>query len=254
MVDDYWGGPRAFKYCDMWSSDSSFAQTVEDACNIDVKGCKMYTVVKKMQNVKSKLKSLHSRRYSNLDGRVDAAQTRLRNAQQELSNHPFHESSIEEEKEAKLDFNHLQSSNLTLIAQMAKCIWVKKTDTNSKYFYTLVKERQNRTKISSISSATGQIITNPKDVEAEFVHYYTQLLGAETIVENFDASPISNGRILDGNEATNLCRPFTVEDVKKALFSIPNSKPPGPDGFSAGKLWGMMFLLLYWIFSHLGRF
>jgi len=31
-----------------------------------------------------------------------------------------------------------------------------------------------------------------------------------------------------------LCKPFTDNDIKKAMFSIPNHKSPGPDGFSSG--------------------
>ena len=35
-------------------------------------------------------------------------------------------------------------------------------------------------------------------------------------------------------QQVELCKPFTTEDVKKAIFSIPNTKSPGPDGYSSG--------------------
>jgi len=31
-----------------------------------------------------------------------------------------------------------------------------------------------------------------------------------------------------------LCKPFTIAEIKEALFSIPNHKSPRPDGFSSG--------------------
>jgi len=31
-----------------------------------------------------------------------------------------------------------------------------------------------------------------------------------------------------------MCMPFTEEEIRHALFSIPNVKSPGPDGFSGG--------------------
>lgn len=66
VIEDYWNtGPRAFKYCEMWSSDYSCTE---------VNGCKMYRVVKKLQFVKSKLRILYSKKYSNISGRVDMAQ------------------------------------------------------------------------------------------------------------------------------------------------------------------------------------
>lgn len=215
-------------------SDASFDQIVQEVWNMDIQGCKMYRVVKKLQCLKTKFKSLHSQRYSRLTERVQAAELRLSQVQQQLVTQPFHEPFKEEERRAKEEFNHLLAADLTLTSQRAKSTWVKETDSNSRYFFTLIKERQNRAKISSVSGADGQIITDPKEVEAEFVNYYTQLLGTEVEMEEFDPAPLSRGKVLDSTEADRLCRPFTVDDVKKALFVIPNSKAPGPDGYSAG--------------------
>jgi len=42
------------------------------------------------------------------------------------------------------------------------------------------------------------------------------------------------GNILIVEQQLALCAPFTEKDIKIALFSIPNTKSPGPDGFSSG--------------------
>lgn len=123
---------------------------------------------------------------------------------------------------------------MALTSQRTKSKWVKEIDTNSKYFHILIKERHNRAKISSITSVNGRVITDPKEVEAEFVSYYAQLFSTEQPTKEFDASPITKCRVSNNTEPFGLCRPFTVEDVKKALFSIPNSRAPGPDGFFKG--------------------
>ncbi|KAJ8436760.1 hypothetical protein Cgig2_030118 [Carnegiea gigantea] len=42
------------------------------------------------------------------------------------------------------------------------------------------------------------------------------------------------GNILTVEQQFALCAPFTEKDIKTAIFSIPNAKSPGPDGFGSG--------------------
>jgi len=42
------------------------------------------------------------------------------------------------------------------------------------------------------------------------------------------------GNSLNVEQQLALCTPFTEQDIKDAIFSIPNTKSPGPDRFSSG--------------------
>ena len=42
------------------------------------------------------------------------------------------------------------------------------------------------------------------------------------------------GKVLSIEQQLGLCAPFSDNDIKNALFSIPHTKSPGPDGFSSG--------------------
>ena len=45
---------------------------------------------------------------------------------------------------------------------------------------------------------------------------------------------IQNGQVLNIEQQVLLCEPFTIADIKEALFSIPNHKSPKLDGFNSG--------------------
>ena len=49
-----------------------------------------------------------------------------------------------------------------------------------------------------------------------------------------DPQVIGKGNTLTVEQQLKLCVPFTDQEIKTTLFSIPNIKSPGPDGFSSG--------------------
>ena len=66
-----------------------------------------------------------------------------------------------------------------------------------------------------------------------FIEYYKQLLG--TTREN--NSSISNeiiaqGTCLNADQQEAMMRPVTDSEIRTTLFSVPEDKSPGPDGFS----------------------
>jgi len=40
--------------------------------------------------------------------------------------------------------------------------------------------------------------------------------------------------VLTTKQQIRLCKPFTEHDIQHAIFSIPNSKSPRPDGYNSG--------------------
>ena len=43
---------------------------------------------------------------------------------------------------------------------------------------------------------------------------------------------INQGTVLSSEQLIPLCKEFTDKEIKEVLFSIPNIKSPGPDGFN----------------------
>jgi len=65
--------------------------------------------------------------------------------------------------------------------------------------------------------------------------FYKRLLGEQNNWRRqIDPHVIGMGNILTVEQQLALCASFTEKDIKTAIFSIPNTKSPGPDGFSSG--------------------
>lgn len=70
----------------------------------------------------------------------------------------------------------------------------------------------------------------PKKIEDAFLRYYDGLLGTESDAENHVSDTIiAEGALVSEAQQIDLCVPFTVADVKAALFDIDHNKSAGPD-------------------------
>lgn len=79
------------------------------------------------------------------------------------------------------------------------------------------------------------LTTDVDSVIDAFIQFYQGLFGTATEhITPLDTEVVARGRILTNDEADAMCRLFSVADVREAIFSIPNDKAPGPDGFSMG--------------------
>lgn len=73
-----------FKYYNMWSSHNQFIKIVEDVWQKQIKGCKMFQIVKKMKMLKKDMKNLHSQHFSKIMEEVDNLRENLQKAQEKL--------------------------------------------------------------------------------------------------------------------------------------------------------------------------
>ncbi|KAJ8423907.1 hypothetical protein Cgig2_003670 [Carnegiea gigantea] len=64
---------------------------------------------------------------------------------------------------------------------------------------------------------------------------------------NLNIDVIRQGAVLSQTRKLDMCMPFTEKEIRDALFSTPNVKSPGPNGFSSGffkSTWHMTWLLI----------
>ncbi|KAL0445469.1 UNVERIFIED_CONTAM: LINE-1 retrotransposable element O protein [Sesamum latifolium] len=103
----------------------------------------------------------------------------------------------------------------------------------SRVFFRKVKARRAISKVYQIRD--GVLLTDRQDISHEFISFYERLLGGEQ-----SASPVSLEHLtpylkhrLRPDEADRMVAPIIESDIKLALFSIPDDKASGPDGYSS---------------------
>jgi len=120
--------------------------------------------------------------------------------------------------------------NLTL-SHVSRFQWLREGDANSKNFHGMLSSRRRRNAIPFIL-VNGVLVEGVDDVRhAVYTHFQSHFQ------QSFVQRPSMEGlhfRTLDYTQGASLTRPFSVEEVKVAVWDCENFKCPGPDGVTFG--------------------
>ncbi|XP_039123619.1 uncharacterized protein LOC120260245 [Dioscorea cayenensis subsp. rotundata] len=124
--------------------------------------------------------------------------------------------------------------------QRSQVQWLKEGDENTKYFHSVANGRKNINFIPSINIGTASF-TDAREIGKVFEQHFRALFGQRRTfrfkVELCNL--LKNKAFVD---LSSLERPFTLEEVKRAVFDLGSDKASGSDGFP------MFFFKTYWEF------
>lgn len=122
--------------------------------------------------------------------------------------------------------------------------WLEEGDNNTKYFHTIATHRSKKNKILSLDINGQQTSTKP-EIHNHILSFYKNLLGVSGNTNAYlDPDFWEPNDILTPIEQLSLETPFTIEEVKKAVFACEPHRAPGPDGFS------FKFYQFFWDLIH----
>ncbi|XP_062075302.1 uncharacterized protein LOC133779348 [Humulus lupulus] len=163
------------------------------------------------------------------------AKQRLEEAKYRLQQFPSLDSLQQEESDAARDFAIKSSSYESFLRQKSKINWLRFGDENTAYFHASLKQQKMRNRISSFINEEGHIVENYSEVIDHFYNHFRGVMGKVSLASRqIDQNCFIHGHTLSLEQQLNLTQPFTRKDVKRALFSIPSIKSPGPDGYGSG--------------------
>ena len=228
--------PKAkFQYCDMWSAHSDFSSLIASHKMPSKKENPLTLICHYLTSLRPKLAKLHRVNFSDLKAQQVAARDHLTNLQDKLHHDSHNKSLLQEEKEAREHYVAILNSSMALIQQQCKIEWIKYGDDCTKFFFAKAKQRKMANYIYSIQDHRGQTVEGFDNVGKVMNNFYRNTLGTqETMRKELDPEIISQGPTLSREQQIRMCRDFTEKDIKEVIFSIPNSKSPGPDGYSSG--------------------
>ncbi|GJY97028.1 RNA-directed DNA polymerase, eukaryota [Tanacetum coccineum] len=138
--------------------------------------------------------------------------------------------------------------------QKAKIQWAIEGDENSKFFHGIINKKHVHLSIKGIM-VDGEWVDDPSRVKDEFrSHFATR----------FQDPGVRRSRLnfrfpsrLNWDQVTELEKPVTTEEIRKAVWGCGENKSPGPDGFSFEffrKFWNIigpdMCVAVEWFFTH----
>ena len=115
--------------------------------------------------------------------------------------------------------------------QKSRVNWIESGDKNTAFYHAAVMIRRNRNKISTLK-INGEWISNPAVLKSHVVSYFHELFSRTEEVAPAQLIEAVQPRIEDAKHE-GLLAPASIQEVKRALFSMKGTKSPGPDGIHA---------------------
>ena len=194
----------------------------------------MYRLTRKLKSVKAALKAFNFHSFAKLHDRVVDAKENLKQAQFALLNNPYDTRLVENEKKCLKAFHDLACAEEGFLKQKSRIQWLKLGDQNTSFFHKAIKSRNSRNSIKVLTLASRGRIEDPEDIKQEAIAHFQNILCC-------DGPSTDHNHYLDNLEGftwspqhkETLNRRITQEEIKNAIFSINDSKAPGPDGFTS---------------------
>jgi hypothetical protein len=149
-----------------------------------------------------------------------------------LHNSDVSESIIAEEKEIECQLCELFEREEIMARQHSRVEWLREGDRNTAFFHAKAMARKRFNRITTLSHEDGTVCTDQAGIKGMVHEYYKSLFTSEplsTVDTVINAIP---EKVTDQmNE--DLCKPYSNEEIKVALFQMGSTKAPGPNGFPA---------------------
>ncbi|KAG6783513.1 hypothetical protein POTOM_012962 [Populus tomentosa] len=164
--------------------------------------------------------------------RVARAKTNWEAAQFYLDAHPTLDNAKTIERSSAAQYLQLCKDEESYFKQKSRVQWLQLGDKNTTFFHKSLLHRQVRNVIHNLQDDNGTLVHDPEDIGKMASTYFENLLTATHPTLNTEVTDIFPNIITEASKAAALT-PITGDDIKAALFSIPDSKAPGPDDYNA---------------------
>ena len=157
----------------------------------------------------------------------------LHQCQEELWRDPKNQELLGVENSYATELTKLKKAKEEYLRQKSKCEWAQHGDENTAVFHASLRNSAAKNRNINIKDMKGKECNSTESIQAAFIDFYESLLGTSNAVERVNKRVIKAGNCLTAQHCEILTKHVTKEEVKQALFDIPDTKSPGPDGFGS---------------------
>lgn len=140
-------------------------------------GTKQFILCNKLSKLKGVSKELNIKPFGHISTRANKAKNEFEVAQLQLDNQPMNENFQHMVAKLRKIVVGLCEAERSFYYQKAKCIFLKQSDTCTKFFHSVVKRNSRRNFIAAILKKDGTYTTSQDQIATEFVKFYNTLLG-----------------------------------------------------------------------------
>ncbi|KAL9666828.1 hypothetical protein QQ045_001171 [Rhodiola kirilowii] len=163
-------------------------------------------------------------------GNVGNSIRRLKHIVEELQSAERTEEIIEKEIKATNELDEWMTREELLWRQRSRTEWLKAGDRNTAFFKVKATSRRNKKWIQMLKKEDGAEVCNNDDILSEFTNYFKHLFHtSEELVADDDWEAALDMVPVKVTSAMNqkLDDPYTINEVRAALFQMHPTKAPG---------------------------
>nr|XP_016495957.1 PREDICTED: uncharacterized protein LOC107814971 [Nicotiana tabacum] len=205
--------PKPFRLLNVLLQQHSFKEVVKSIWKSNVPGYAMYGVCKKLKQIELSMKQM-SQETNKLDQKIEDLQAKLKDTQEDLEADLYIAQLIMEEKELVLKLEKWATIQERVLRQKSRVVWITHRDSNSKFFYAQLKARHSRNNIATIYNEHGVKLTDPKQVQKEFIAFFQKLMGSRAQeLPCLNTHIAKDGPCLQRDQQMLLIQPVTKLDI-----------------------------------------
>jgi hypothetical protein len=210
----------------------SYKQFVSDKWrSFEVDGWGGFVLKEELNLIKVALKEWHLSHCNNIPAKIDSLKARLACLDGRGEDVLLSADEILEMRGITHEIHSLSRVNTSICWQQSRLLWLKDGDANSKIFHTVLSSRRRRNSIVSFVD-DGHIVEGVHSIQSVVFNHFKNHFKAPSVgrpgVGNLPFKTLSM------QEGGGRIKPFTVEEVKAAVWDCDSFKSPGPDGVNFG--------------------
>ncbi|TYH01869.1 hypothetical protein ES288_A09G094100v1 [Gossypium darwinii] len=161
--------------------------------------------------------------------RINKIKERIQCLNVESENRELTELELKELRGLKLDIGESMKFKESIWRQKSRMYWFKEGDSNTAFFHRAMKIKAKRKSVYRMKIGNSWYC-DPKVLKENMVNYFSYHFSYP--LRNWKIDFVLNFRRLNESEARKLELPFSMEEIKEAVWSCDENKAPGPDGFN----------------------
>lgn len=180
------------------------------------------------------MKTLNFEEYKGVKDKIIEFSGKLSEVQEELSNRPYDEDLVYEEKELITKVKFWLKVEHFILHQKARIKWLKEGDINSGFLHALLQARTAQNGIDKLVNEEGDWLNTKDEVEAKVQRFYKNLLGTSRgVLEVVDIVVVRQGPLLSNTHRLSLSARICIAELDLALKAIDSGSAPVIDGMTS---------------------
>ncbi|KAJ0727756.1 putative RNA-directed DNA polymerase [Helianthus annuus] len=223
-------GHTPFRFYNSWLEINGFQEHVTQLClAFSFSGPPDLRLAVKLRWLKNKIKDWLALEKQRTEGVYLAKKKLIGDLEHIAESRPLRQEELDTRTECIQFVLEMERLKQMDVRQKSRSRWALEGDENSSFFHSVVNSNLSNNRINGIYD-NGGWISNPGEIKENFFDFFSK-----QFTEPWEVRPqltCPNLVSISDGEAEHLIAPFSLIEIKDAVWDCDGDRAPGPDGFN----------------------